>query len=182
MTTPQDRELPKAGVAKFALLALKEGYTAADAARLVGISRQAVQQALVAESSSYKDIVREYRVDRLRELYQSGLEEMIADAEDCLVCGGPNIRGITSRLVTCSPPCARAYGAARPRVSEDRNHQHRLAMAHTIVRRPEKYRPHQVEWANRMLSANPPPPNRRFIHPDSEATRLLAIAQNGEPS
>jgi hypothetical protein len=53
----------------------------------------------------------------------------------------------------------------------------RVANARMYLAHPEQYAPSKLRWAERMMSDNPPPPNRRFVVPNSLATKALAALE-----
>jgi hypothetical protein len=97
----------------------------------------------------------------------------------CAVCGGWVIRRrrgprstSEAEFPTCSRECAETIEVARWRVSNDLHERHRRYVARSILNHPEGKSVSKIGWAKAMLSDDPPPPNRRFALPDSNATRV----------
>jgi len=78
------------------------------------------------------------------------------------------------RQRTCSPECSSAWAKARFRLDPEAHLRQRRTQARSILRHPEKHPETRVAWAMRMLSGDPPPPNRRFTQGGSEASRVEA--------
>lgn len=131
-------------------------------------------------SISQEDSAREKRIERRNaaaELRaQAEFDERLRTAKPCLVCGEPVLRG--PNFTCCSPECTDLWGKGRLHLSEEEHHKHRISVARGILKNPGKYRDVQVEWAKRMLSANPPPPNRRYEIPLSESSLAAAEAKD----
>lgn len=92
-------------------------------------------------------------------------------AKPCVVCGAWVLRD--PYYTTCSPECADAWVVSRYRLSDDHRERQRMQNARSILRHAENRKPSEVEWAKRMLSDNPPPPNRRYALKGSRASEAV---------
>lgn len=88
----------------------------------------------------------------------------------CVVCDSWVLRG--PKRKTCSSECAEAWSILRTFPEITGNYQRRN-QAKTILSNPEAHPPSKVEWAQKMLSDNPPPPNRRFFQAGSKRAETL---------
>jgi hypothetical protein len=61
----------------------------------------------------------------------------------------------------------------RYHLDDEVRNAHRKAQAKVILASPDRYRTSQVAWAERMLSDDPPPPNRTFTKCGSSVEALL---------
>lgn len=113
-----------------------------------------------------------------RALYEQLLGRM-THPRRCQACPAWVLRG---DFKTCSSECAKAIRTSSRRywLNPDLRERHRVQQARTVLRRPEKYKPSHIEWAKRMLSDNPPPPNRTWIAPQNrELAKTLGVEQVG---
>lgn len=88
----------------------------------------------------------------------------------CVVCDSWVLCG--PKRKTCSSECAEAWPILRSFPEIGGNYQ-RLNQAKTILSNPEAHSPSKVEWAQKMLSDNPPPPNRRFFQAGSKRAETI---------
>ena len=100
---------------------------------------------------------------------------------ECVVCRRPHIAR-SSRSRTCSPECALIYPRVRYHLDDEVRNAHRKAQAKVILARPDRYRTSQVGWAERMLSDDPPPPNRTFTKTGSSVEGLLRKVERARRS
>jgi len=145
-----------------------------------GLTRSRVQQLLApllaAAGLTAQDVRRRLLAQAHSEAALAELLERCASARPCEVCGAWVLRG--GKRVTCSPACAEVWRKAWWLVSEEEHQRHRLSVARSILRHPEGKKPSQLAWARQMLSDAPPPPNRRYVQPDSwaaAATRAVGL-------
>ena len=137
--------------------------TLAELGRMVGVTRERARQFLAAAgidpSAVRADVYARRRLAALR----AELLAAMAAAQTrppCRVCGAWVIR--RSAVATCSAECSRAWQRYKLILDADAHHRHRLASALAILAHPDRRRPSEVAWAQRMLSDDPPPPNRRY--------------------
>lgn len=160
--------------------------------RLAGATLQEIADDYAVTRERIRQIVKEYDPTipaqvkserkrthslRLRADLDAQLREQMQEALDfdlkCVVCGAWVLRlnrGKTGMNVTCSPEHAEAWPILR---TFDETDEHRRHVARTILRNPEKHSESKVRWAQRMLSDNPPPPDRRFFHEGSQRAELI---------
>lgn len=152
---------------------LLSARTLADVGREWGLTRERIRQCVEwADPTGQLKLERKVRIAFDTEL--ALLLDRAAQAKPCLVCGSWVLRNPTFN--TCSTECAQAWVAARYHIDPERAERHRKACARSYLRRPDKYRPSVLAWAERMLSDNPPPKNRTFHYKDSRATKALEKA------
>lgn len=129
--------------------------------------RQARRAAEKAEAAIRRDEERRARNLTL-------LLERMATAQRCRVCPAWNLRG--QRFLTCSTECTKVWVVGRYQIDDGERERHRTAQARTILADPERYPASRAEWARRVLSDDPPPPNRRWRVANSAATRAARAA------
>lgn len=135
-----------------------------------GISRERVRQCVEwYDPTGNLRLKRERRIET--EKLIAILEERAKTAQPCKVCGSWILRH--PHYETCSPDCAKAWTLGRYRLSPDERQKHRLRMARTYLNNPEKYKQAHLDWAERMLSDEPPEPNRTYFYPESQITQAL---------
>lgn len=135
-----------------------------------GITRGRVRQILAENGIHVRRMKREHNavmsVERLRARLLKAMQAAL-ERPPCVVCGAWIIRSFRD-VKTCSEECSDVYTQTRFTIDADAHHRHRVQTAESILRYPEKHKPSRIDWANRMLGPNPPPPNRRYsiIHKD----------------
>lgn len=137
----------------------------------LGVTRERVRQILRARGITMRQVREAENADReLRQLRLRFIAacERALTRPPCKVCGAWVIRG-GDATITCSHECAQRWVKERYILDPEYHERHRLIQAQTYLRAPEKYKPAHIEWAKRMLSNNPPPPNRRYatVHKDA---------------
>jgi len=156
-----------------------EGENFSEIARDFGISRQAVQRRIARAATTRQRRRAAYaqirRADRERSEAEAARLQALEDAAReagrlCPICGKPLLREAAR---TCGGECSVRWRSARYRLDPDSHERHRIAMARTILRRPETRTEAEVDWARRMLSDDPPPPNRRGPVKDSVASAIV---------
>lgn len=144
-------------------------WTLRECADALRCAPAAIQRAVAVEDpDKSRRIRRRQQAAEIRA--EEEIQRRLATAKPCLVCGELVLRGPTFK--TCSSRCTELWRNGRLRLSGEEHEKHRQAQAVSILRSPEKYRDVQVKWAKRMLSADPPPPNRRYEVPNSLASQL----------
>lgn len=160
----------------------RAGVTLSAMGKEFGVTRERIRQILadhlgkdgMAAAKEQNIAVHAAAARATREVAQlAKLLRRIESARPCVVCKSWVLRG-ESRS-TCSSECARVWVTGGRLQTPEGHHAHRLAVARTILREPTTNRPSKVAWAKRMLSDDPPPPNRRFIVPGSKASRARAV-------
>ena len=157
------------------LAARLQGATLAEVGAQHGVSKERVRQILRGVMRPGDDALIERARVRRRERERAADErrrEAECPTRRCAVCRGAMPACKAGR--TCSSDCARAWAVVRRHLDPDAHHRHRLVQARRILRDPDAHKPSSVAWAERMLSDDPPPPNRRFVLEGSEAARVLA--------
>jgi hypothetical protein len=143
------------------------------------ITRQRVSQIVRRDLNSRGIKMMDKRLSGVR-FNQTQFEKVAAEftrritlGRRCPVCQGPNLRA--ESLKTCSTECAQVWQSSRRYwLSPEEHERHRVQQARTILRHPERYKPSSVAWAHKMLSDNPPPPNRRYvINANKEKARVI---------
>lgn len=127
-----------------------------------------------------RDVIAERRKAAEDQRVLDELLRRMAQERRCSICGSYVLRG--DSYETCSPACARLLQTSSVRYwnNDEKRERHRQQQAKTILRRPWKYKPSMVEWAKRMQSDNPPPPNRTWIAPQNrDLARGLGVENLG---
>lgn len=139
----------------------------AECAERLGITEKSLNWAVRQEDPDRsRRIARRQRAAEIRA--EEEYLERLRNASPCLVCGEYVLRGPTFK--TCSHECAELWRKGRVRLSEEEHEKHRVHVAKSILRNPEKRKDVEIRWAKRMLSDNPPPPTRRYEVEGSEAS------------
>lgn len=175
------RAATKRRTLEWVRLTVEDGWNLAQIADKYGVTRQAVSLALYRAGVSRRELERKQnearRAERRLERCLALMQEAIDNDWHCTICGAWVIRPYRNPIVkirTCSPECGKALrGPARFRVSDEAYEARRRSQAKSILRHPEKYAASAADWAERMLSDNPPPPNRRYSWPTSKASQAF---------
>lgn len=156
------------------------GSTLQEIASRYGITRQAVHNRLRPITTPLErararraGVARRLLARREREAarHRALVEAAVAREHYCPVCFAPVLRPART---TCSDPCAEDWAAGRYRLSEEWRLRQRIHQARTILRNPSAYQPVRVAHARRVLSDDPPPPNRTFAVAGSRASEIAA--------
>lgn len=154
------------------------GDTLEEVAARHGLTKQRVDQIIrrVASPRDRQAIRRARQARRRRERAEAERveaearhEAAVARGQHCPVC---------NRLLecqscrTCGGECAEKWGAIRRHVDPEANLAHRRARARAVLARGGRSEA-EVEHAHRVLSDDPPPPNRRFVVEGSRAHQAL---------
>lgn len=155
-----------------------EGETLAAIAKDYGISRQAVHSRILGVATLAEHARAVAAGQRRREKLRADREHAERTALEEAAIAAQRYCPIDGKLllhpwqVTCGGKCADDYRDGRLRLDEGQYLQHRLSRARSIMRHPERHRPGEVRLARRVLSASPPPPNRRFRVEGSRASEV----------
>lgn len=122
--------------------------------------RQIFERAGIAHTTTKRDARARARLARQRDRLLVAMADALT-RPPCRICGAWIIRG--SKYSTCGPDCAAEWVRVRYLIDPDEHHKHRIRIARMIVKNPDKYGGSKLAWARRMLSDNPPPPNRRYV-------------------
>lgn len=189
MKLPQSRMNPAHVVALY----VNAELTMEEIGRRYGVTRERIRQVLAEQGvvgrkeheRRRRQIRRAQRAALVKKTLEQCLTQMqraIDENRRCVVCNAWVIREASSGysstphgggvartigLKTCSPECSEWWRKGGRYLYDDVYEQHRVTQAKSILRRPERYKDSQVEWAKRMLSDNAPPPNRRYVIPGS---------------
>jgi hypothetical protein len=172
-------------IAEWVRLFVHEGLTMTEIGDRYGVTREYVRQCLKARGVSSKAVFAKRRRLKRIEAGKVPLDVVLAamaSAVPCAVCGGWVVRegprNPSQPTRTCSPECAGIWPIIRYRHNPEVHDRQRVANARRFLAHPERYTPSKLRWAERMMSDNPPPPNRRFAVPNSLATKALAALES----
>lgn len=147
-----------------------------------GRSREAVRQLL---DRSYPDRLsgREFRKELLiQQKKDRDMEELIRrlkEAVPCVICGcwvlrKTGFRGQKEKTNrTCSPACSKLWVDARYKLDPLSHDRQRQSNARAVLRNPDGRSNSELDWAKRVLSKNPPPPNRTYTQEGSRAAEAM---------
>jgi hypothetical protein len=152
----------------FVVEMFREGHTQVEIGAKLGVSRQRVQQILVAEigNDGIKDVYatrRGVRDDEIRESYK----------RTCFICHRVfvpktwkemywnHVTRKRNAVITCSKRCSRLYLAAGYHLNPSIRALRKKVMAHYILRKREKFGKSQRRWAQKLLGL----PQDALIYP-----------------
>lgn len=170
LKTPDRLDTPCLFADAVALIESSTKATLASVGDALGITGERVRQILRDGGYDYPALATERRLvwRDFREAQKSVRERVRRERLPlCSVCG---VEHCSSRKAkTCGPKCAEARRQLRTTTDE-----YRIVQARSILRRADRVPAARVEWAKRMLSDTPPPPNRHYSKPGSKRHAVLS--------
>jgi hypothetical protein len=160
--------------ATMMMLALwRRGESFATIATRYGLSRQRVRQKVSRVASAADRRANNAARERARRARRREVERAEAlERGDAPTCVLPWCDRLVRRGRTCSPEHSHEWEVVRFHIDPAAHQRHRVAMARVKLANPDATDADRA-WARRMLSDDPPPPNRRFRRPGSEADLIL---------
>lgn len=150
------------------------GATMQEIADARGLTRQRIQQMLASLGQAGRDVQHQRMLAARAERDLQRLLQRCREAKPCDVCGAWVLRRSAR---TCSKTCADLWRTARHRMNDTQYQLHRMALARSVLRHAPHHKWSEIQWARKMLSKNPPAPNRRYEIKGSKASEAAALAR-----
>jgi hypothetical protein len=145
-----------ADIAKVMADRVRNGEMLREVGDSYGLTAERVRQIVKAVDPSATKVGRAIRLERGRVHREVERAKRIAANPSCDICWGPITNRVIRKpgklIVTCSTRCYELSRIVRIHLSEQLHEAHRLYMARSRVAHPERVRPADLHWAERVLA------------------------------